>query len=150
MENKIPPPIILILTGVVMWLVANSSFGYRVAIPYPIAFASVFVGIGFFIAFSALREFKAADTTVNPLQPESATSLVDSGIFSRSRNPMYVGLFCIAVGWAIWLGSLSNVIVLMLFVFTITKWQIKPEEEALRKLFGAEYDAYCQRVRRWL
>lgn len=150
MENKIPPPIILLITGVVMWLVAHSPIGYRVVIPYPTLLASVFVAIGFSIAFLALREFRAVDTTVNPLQPESATSLVDSGIFARSRNPMYLGLFCIAVGWGLWLGSLSNVVVLTLFVFAITKWQIKPEEEALRKLFGADFEAYCQRVRRWL
>jgi protein-S-isoprenylcysteine O-methyltransferase Ste14 len=68
---------------------------------------------------------------VNPLSPEKAKSLVDSGIFSVSRNPMYVGLLLISAGWALWLGSLANIAVIALFVFVITNLQIKPEEDAL-------------------
>ena len=149
MKNKIPPPILLLITGAIMWLVAHSDFAYPVPVSYPLVLSLSLVVIGFLIAFLAMRQFGAVETTVNPLSPESATSLVSTGIFSRSRNPMYVGLLCISAGWTVWLGSLTNIAVIVLFVLVITELQIKPEESALNKLFGEAYEEYCKRVRRW-
>ena len=63
---------------------------------------------------------------------------------------MYVGLFLLLTGWTIWLGALSNVALLIVFVIVMTELQIKPEEKALETLFGQEYGDYCQRVRRWI
>ncbi len=149
MKAKVPPPILLLTTGIIMWLVAHSEFAYPVAVPYPLLLSLSVAALGIVIAVLAIRLFSAAETTVNPLSPETATSLVTNGIFSRSRNPMYVCLLLISTGWALWLGSLSNLIVIVLFVVVITELQIKPEEEALRAIFGEDYDAYCRQVRRW-
>ena len=63
---------------------------------------------------------------------------------------MYVGLLVILIGWAVWLGSLSNILVLILFWVVITELQIKPEEAALRTLFGQDYEKYCRQVARWV
>ena len=150
MKNKIPPPILLLITGTIMWFVAKSEFANLISIPYPLALSISLAVIGVAIAAIAGRQFKIAQTTVNPLSPESATSLVDTGIFSVSRNPMYVGLLLISAGWAVWLGSLTNIAVIVLFVFAITKLQIEPEEDALTKLFGEKYTEYCRKVRRWI
>jgi protein-S-isoprenylcysteine O-methyltransferase Ste14 len=84
------------------------------------------------------------------LSPETATSLVDGGIFSVSRNPMYVGLLLVSIGWAVWLASLTNIAVIVLSVVVMTNLQIKPEEDALRKLFVEKYAEYCRNVRRWI
>ncbi|MDH5305282.1 MAG: isoprenylcysteine carboxylmethyltransferase family protein, partial [Gammaproteobacteria bacterium] len=86
----------------------------------------------------------------NPLKPETASALVQSGIFGKTRNPMYVGLLLILSGWAVWLESLSCLGLLLLFVVAITELQIKPEEAAMRKLFGDEYLRYCEKVGRWI
>ncbi len=150
MKNKIPPPILLLITGAIMWFVAKSEFAYPISIPYPLALSISLAVIGIAVAAIAGRQFGIAKTTVNPLSPETATSLVDGGIFSVSRNPMYVGLLLISIGWASWLGSLTNIAVIVLFVVAITNLQIKPEEEALRKLFGEKFDDYCRNVRRWI
>ena len=150
MKNKIPPPIILLLSGIAMWFVAHSEFAYSVAIPFALAVAIALAAVGIFIAASAIRQFRTAETTVNPLQPEEATSLVDSGIFARTRNPMYVGLFLVLSAWATWLQSMSNLLLLLAFVAYITYLQIKPEEAAMRKVFGQAYTDYCKRVRRWI
>ena len=149
MKNKVPPPILLLLSGVVMWFVARSEFAYPFSLPYSLVFAIVLAAIGAMVSVSAIKKFRAADTTVNPLKPDTASSLVHTGIFRLSRNPMYVGLLFFLSGWAVWLGSLSNVVVLLAFVLFITELQIKPEEAALKKLFGQGYIEYCQRVRRW-
>ncbi|MGI9271948.1 MAG: methyltransferase family protein [Woeseiaceae bacterium] len=150
MKNKVPPPILLLLFGAAMWFVAKSEFAYPVSIPYALIIAIVIAVIGVSIAVLALRRFSAAETTVNPLKPDTATSLVQSGIFSKSRNPMYVGLVMDLVAWSVWLQSLGNIVLLLVFIVVLNEWQIKPEEAAMRKLFGDEYADYCKKVRRWL
>jgi len=150
MKNIIPPPIVLLLFGIAMWFVAHSEFAYPVAIPYALAVAIVIAAAGITVGAIAIRQFSAAKTTVNPLHPEKATSLVDSGIFAKTRNPMYVGLFLDLSAWAIWLQSMSNLLLLLAFVLYITYLQIKPEEAAMRKVFGQTYADYCERVRRWI
>ena len=132
-----------------MWFVARSPFAVPLAIPYRLPLALLAAAAGIVVIAAAIRRFGKAETTVNPLDPNAATSLVTAGIFEHSRNPMYVGLLLIAFGWAIWLSSLANLVVLVLFVVLITELQIKPEEAALRQLFGDAYDQYCRRVRRW-
>ncbi len=149
MKNKIPPPVLLLLSGAAMWFVAHSEFAFAVSIPFLFIPAIVLAAIGAVISVRAVRQFKSVDTTINPLKPDTASSLVHTGIFSVSRNPMYVGLLFVLSGWAVWLGSLSNIAVLLAFMLFITELQIKPEEAALRKLFGEGYVAYCERVRRW-
>ena len=106
--------------------------------------------IGVFVSASGIREFNKASTTVNPLKPDEASSLVTTGVFRRTRNPMYVGLFLILTGWMVWLESLGNLLMLAVFVLVLTELQIKPEERALRQLFGEEYVRYCSQVRRWI
>ena len=150
MKNKIPPPIVLLLFGTAMWFVAHSGYAYPVVIPFALFIALALVIIGLLIAVTATRQFSAAQTTINPLQPDAATTLVDSGIFARTRNPMYVGLFLFMLAWAIWLQSIANIPLLLTFVLFITHLQIKPEEAALRKVFGEPYLDYCKRVRRWI
>jgi protein-S-isoprenylcysteine O-methyltransferase Ste14 len=149
MKNKIPPPILLLIFGIAMWFVARSGFAYPVAVPYALIIAIAVAVLGVSISVNALRQFSAAETTINPLQPDEATSLVQGGIFGKTRNPMYVGLSLVLTGWVIWLESLGNIAVLLVFVLVLTELQIKPEEAAMRTLFGDEYDDYCKRVRRW-
>ncbi len=150
LKNKIPPPVLLLIFGVAMWFLAHSAFAFVVAIPYALVLAIALAAIGIFISGSAIRRFRAADTTVNPLKPETASALVQSGIFGKTRNPMYVGLLLILSGWAVWLQSLACLAILPLFAVTITELQIKPEEAAMRKLFGDEYQRYCDKVGRWI
>ena len=150
LKNKIPPPVLLLIFGVAMWFLAHSAFAFAIAIPYALVLAIALAAIGIFISGSAIRRFRAADTTVNPLKPETASALVQSGIFGKTRNPMYVGLLLILSGWAVWLQSLACLAILPLFVVAITELQIKPEEAAMRKLFGDEYQRYCDKVGRWI
>jgi len=150
MKHKIPPPVILLLSGIAAWFVARSGFAYPVAIPYALVIAIGLAAAGLLIAGSAIRLFGSAETTVNPLKPSEASALVDTGIFARTRNPMYLGLLFVLAGWAVWLQSATNILILLAFVLYITELQIKPEEAALRQIFGQDYEDYCQRVRRWI
>lgn len=71
-------------------------------------------------------------------------------MYRLTRNPMYLGLLLVLVGWAIVLGSVSSFIVLPLFVVILTVQQIIPEEKVLEQKFGQQYRDYKQSVRRWL
>lgn len=150
MQNKIPPPIWMLLFGIAMWFVARSDYGYPVEIPYAWIPAALIIAFGLSYTIPAIRSFGKAETTINPLKPDEASSLVTTGVFGRSRNPMYVGLAMALLAWTVWLGSATNLGVLALFVVVITMLQIKPEERALRELFGEEYAEYCRNVRRWI
>jgi len=98
----------------------------------------------------ALIQFRRAQTTVNPHKPEDAMALVTTGVFAWTRNPMYLGLTVLLLGLAIKLGALSAFLGPLLFVPLIQRFQIRPEEHALRHKFGERYDQYCRRVNRWL
>jgi len=98
----------------------------------------------------AFFQFWRAHTTINPHRPESATKLVTSGVYAWTRNPMYLGLSVLLLGWAINLGTLTPLVLAPLFIPLIRHVQIGPEEHALRARFGEDYARYCQRVNRWL
>lgn len=98
---------------------------------------------------AAFYQFHRAHTTFNPFRPEAATVLVTAGVFAWTRNPMYLGLFLLLLGWAVELGTLSAFAGPLLFVPLIQYVQIRAEERALHLQFGSDYDRYCQRVNRW-
>jgi protein-S-isoprenylcysteine O-methyltransferase Ste14 len=94
--------------------------------------------------------FRRASTTLDPHRPEDAATLVTTGIYRATRNPMYLGLAMILVGWIVWLAHPLAIAALCLFVAWITRFQILPEERALRAAFRERYDHYRERTRRWL
>ena len=72
------------------------------------------------------------------------------GLYRFTRNPMYLGMLTWLAGWGIYLGSLSPLIMLPVFIWVLTVQQIIPEETVLAEKFGDDYLAYKQKVRRWL
>ena len=102
------------------------------------------------MALAGNREFKRARTTINPFRPENSTVLVTSGIFRITRNPMYVGLTLVLLGWAAFLSSGWGLLGPVVFALYINCFQIAPEERVLSAKFGEAYTRYTARVRRWL
>lgn len=150
MKLLIPPPIIALLCGLAMWGIAEAFPQMRFAFPFQSLLAGGFVAVGLALDLISIGAFRKAKTTVTPLTPEKATSLVVTGLYRYTRNPMYLGLLLILSGIAIWLGSPINGMILIAFVGYITAFQIAPEEARLVKLFGSDYKRYRARVRRWL
>jgi protein-S-isoprenylcysteine O-methyltransferase Ste14 len=105
-------------------------------------------GLGFDLA--GLFYFVRARTTINPLKPASTSSLVSSGVYRFTRNPMYLGMLLVLLAWAAFLSSVAALLVAPLFVLYINRFQIIPEERILASKFGAEFAAYKKKVRRWL
>lgn len=146
---KIPPPIWLLMFGTLMW-VLHRRLPVSTIFGAPLNRAGwLLVAGGALIIAAAMLQFRRANTTINPNTPAKASSLVTSGIFGYSRNPMYLGLSIVLSGWAIVLGSLSPWLAVPLFVLVITRLQIEPEEAVLAVLFDEPYRTYCARVGRW-
>jgi protein-S-isoprenylcysteine O-methyltransferase Ste14 len=102
------------------------------------------------LAAGSVRRFRVSGTTVEPFRPELTSALVTSGPNALTRNPMYVGMAGLLGAHALVRGGWLTVLPLAAFVAVIDLTQIRPEEAALRELFGEEYDAYCARAPRWL
>ena len=115
-----------------------------------IYFAIFLVAVGFFIGLTAIRRFYQVDTTVLPQEMDSSSALVTGGILKITRNPMYLGMAVVIAGVGIGIGSWAALPILGFFVFWITEYQIKPEERALFKIFGSEFEDYKSKVRRWI
>jgi protein-S-isoprenylcysteine O-methyltransferase Ste14 len=112
--------------------------------------AAAIAVLGVAIAVSGVIAFRRARTTTNPVHPGKASSLVRSGVYRITRNPMYLGVTIVLTGWAFGLGSAMTMIGPMLFVAYVTVFQIAPEERVLLGIFGDDYREYTRRVRRWI
>jgi protein-S-isoprenylcysteine O-methyltransferase Ste14 len=150
LELKIPPLALCAVFAVVIL-----AFGYAVPIanaPFPghrvAAITILLVGVA--VAVAGVVQFRRARTTVNPMAPNRASSIVGSGVFALSRNPMYLGMALALLGLSAWRSTLLGYLLVPLFCLYMTKFQIKPEERALLARFGEEFAAYMARVRRWL
>jgi len=150
LDHKIPPPAVALLFAGLMWLLSASESSMALAVPWRQAIAVTAWCMGVTIAAAGLFEFWRAKTTVNPLLPEAATSIVTSGIYRYSRNPMYLALLFGLLGWAVWLSHLIAYGLLPFFILYINRFQIEPEERALLAKFGEQFTNYRSAVRRWL
>lgn len=150
LELRIPPVALFLVAAAAMGGLALALPGLRFDFTGQLLAASIVLLAAGLVGLAGVRVFARHETTVNPLRPERASRLVAAGIYRYSRNPMYLALALALAAWAIWLGSWPAVPVVPAFVLAMNRWQIRPEERALATLFGAEYEAYCRRVRRWL
>lgn len=150
LELKIPPPLVALAAAAATWIVSR----HTPALPLPgllRAMAAVAIALaGGAFSLGGLLAFRAAKTTVNPMKPESASSLVSSGVYRLTRNPMYLGLSLVLVAWAVLLASAWALVGPLCFVFYIGRFQIAPEERVLARMFGEQFAQYKSRVRRWL
>ena len=154
LEHRIPPPLIDLACAALMWVLARwlpqaqwwprgaSWLVWLVAIALALA--------GGLIALAGVHEFKRARTTINPLAPQRTSSLVVGGVYQYTRNPMYLGMLLVLIGWGVWLGNAAALVAgPLLAVLALNALQIGPEERVMRERFGDDYARYVARVRRW-
>ena len=111
----------------------------------------ILIGLeGIIIIFLSIRLFREYQTTINPFKAHETSRLITSGIYSFTRNPMYLGLSSIQVAFGIYLGAYVSIFLIPSFITYITYKQIIYEEQILEKKFGDEYINYLKSVRRWI
>lgn len=150
LELRVPPPAVMLTAVLLMALLDRLLPGAAWRLPGHWGVAAALALLGVAVALTGVLAFRRAQTTVSPLAPERATALVTTGVYARSRNPMYLGLLLMLAGWGAYLGHAAAWLLLPAFVVYMNRYQIGPEERALQARFGAAYTAYAQRVRRWV
>ena len=149
LELKIPPLPLAAGFGVLMWAIDRwlPMQTDRSWVRTVIALAIFGLAVG--IVVTAVIGFRRARTTVDPFHPEAASTIVTTGIYRMTRNPMYLGFLLALIALAVFLGNVSSAVLPLIFVAYMNRFQIGPEERALRAQFGASYEAYLRSVRRW-
>lgn len=147
-KKMIMPPVYFIVLSVIS-IALNFIFPIKEIIYAPFSYLGIIV-IGFGIAMNLWTHaiYKKRNTTVLP--SGSPTSLVTSGPFRISRNPMYLGMTAMLLGIAIFLGSLVTFVFPLIFIVIIQTKFIPMEEKNLERIFGKEYGDYKRKVRRWV
>ncbi|RDY62024.1 isoprenylcysteine carboxylmethyltransferase family protein [Flagellimonas nanhaiensis] len=149
MRIMILPPIVMLIFGVLMYVLAEflpfgdfDFFGRK-------EFAVFLFGLGVLVMFLGLLQFILARTTTNPINLKKTSFLVKKGIYKYTRNPMYLGMLLFLLALGLKLGNAFNTLLAVGFVYYMNHFQIKFEEKALEELFGKEYRTYCKETRRW-
>ena len=150
LELRIPPLLVWLVIAGAMFGVAYFAPRLSFTLAGSSAIALVLVVLGGALALAGVIAFRGQRTTVNPLTPGASSSVVSSGVYRFSRNPMYLGFLLALAGWAVYLSNAGAALLLPAFVAYMTQYQIKPEERALLAKFGSEFPQYMSQVRRWL
>jgi protein-S-isoprenylcysteine O-methyltransferase Ste14 len=149
-ELKVPPLILTVVIGVLMMLASDYVPKLNGGLVVRIACSLPFLILALYFCLAGVVEFRKHKTTVDPRCPDKASGLVDTGVYRFSRNPMYVGFALFLVATVVALGAPLLLLGVLLFVIYMNRFQIRPEEQCLFDLFGATYEQYTRKVRRWL
>ncbi|MDB4901745.1 MAG: isoprenylcysteine carboxylmethyltransferase family protein [Mucilaginibacter sp.] len=147
---KIPPPLFYVVTFLLSVFIQKHFFiNYFIfqSLPFKIA-AVVLILISLTFIIPALLQFIKTKNTVITVKP--ANSLQVSGVYSVSRNPMYLGLLLLYAGLVFLAGNWWTIIFMPVLITAITLLIILPEEHYLQREFGETYSLYKEKVRRWL
>ncbi len=150
LNHRIPPPILTVFTALLMWGLAQATPRWPLPDGLRLLGSGALLLVGLAFLASGFLAFRAAKTTINPVNIEAASSLVTSGVFRVSRNPMYVGFTAVLAAWTVYLAAPCAVTGVLGFMLFIYRFQILPEEQVMHAKFGAEFETYRRSVRRWL
>ncbi len=153
LKLKCPPPIVMLLSGLLSLLLSQRGGEFlqlQIADMSNLLWPLSFLLAGVALAAAGVKEFITHHTTINPLEPNKTKHLVMSGVFQLTRNPMYLGMLIVLLGWGDFLDNFLGFSGALVFFLYMTAFQIKPEEAIMRDKFGEPYRQYCQSVRRWL
>jgi protein-S-isoprenylcysteine O-methyltransferase Ste14 len=141
---------VAVLFAAAMWGAARVTPSMALPRAARVSAAIALAALGAGLSLAGVASFRRAKTTVNPTRPDAVSTLVTSGVYRVTRNPMYLGFLLILLGWAAFLSNPLALIVAMAFVVYMNRFQILAEERALAALFGPPFSAYRAKVRRWL
>ena len=148
MRKRLLPPVFLFV-GIILMLGLDFLLPIARLLSFPWTLIGIFVmAVGIALTLAGARTIKRHGTTIKPF--EVSSSLVRTGLFAFTRNPIYVGMIVFLVGVALLLGKLSPFAICIAFALLLHYRFVRMEERMLAERFGAEWQDYSVRVRRWL
>ncbi|WP_396589626.1 methyltransferase family protein [Allomuricauda sp. R78024] len=149
MKLRITPPLVMLIFACLMYIL-NRFLPFGTFDFFGRTELAVFlISLAFIVMALAIFQFLRAKTTTNPINLTKTSSLVTTGIFKYTRNPMYLGMLLILLAFGLKLGNAFNTLLAAGFVYFMNYFQIENEEKALTELFNKEYIMYCKATRRW-
>ena len=143
------PPVWLVGFIAVTWVQAQYfAFGLNLGGAVADLMGGLLVGGGVLLMLLALAEFRKHRTTIIPHNTPSA--LIQSGIFSRTRNPIYLGDALILAGLILRFDAVLSLALIPIFVWVIERRFILPEEGRMRREFKVDFARYERKTRRWV
>lgn len=143
------PPVWLIAFAVLAWAQARyMALGLSLDSGLTDLLSGVLIGGGVLMAVLAIVEFRRHKTTVIP--HETPTAMVQTGIYKRSRNPIYVGDVLILAGLILRFDAVLSLVLVPVFVWVLERRFILPEEDRLRRQFRTDFARYERKTRRWI
>jgi protein-S-isoprenylcysteine O-methyltransferase Ste14 len=148
--NKINvPPVWLAAFVAIAWIQSDYfSFGLGFGGAWADFAGGLLVGGGLVLLVIAAVEFRRHKTTIIP--HETASALIQSGIFSKTRNPIYLGDVLILAGLILRWDAVPSLALVPIFVWVLEKRFIIPEEDRMRRTFRTDFARYEAKVRRWV
>ncbi len=146
MKFYIPPALLIysIVTMVLLYIFIP-EFNH---ISFPINLIGLVISTIGFILMGKVRDlFRKHQTQVKLGKPNF---LVKEGVFSKSRNPMYVGMFIMVLGFSIFSTNVLALFLPLIFIILVRVIFIRKEEKIMYRTFGQEYIDYKNKVRRWI
>ena len=140
----------MLLCAAFAWLLARSAPRFTFILPARITIAVILALAGISLALSGVLAFRKAQTTLNPHTPEKSSAIVQSGPYGFTRNPMYLGLVLVLLGFCAYLANSLTLLAVVVFVAYTIRFQIIPEERVLLERFGESFEQYVKSVRRWI
>ena len=150
LEHRAPPPLVALLIGLAMWGAAHFAAPMAAPRALRLGLAAALAMAGLGLGGAGLLAFRRAGASVDPHHIDKGEALVCEGVYRFTRNPMYLGVALLLLGYAIFLLRPVDFLGPLAFVAYITRFQIQPEERAMARKFGARYAAYKRTTRRWL
>ena len=149
LETRIPPPIWALLFVALTYGIAQLDLGWEFGGGPSVGLVVAVLGV--VIAALAVIDVVGAGSSVDPHDFSKTYSLQTTGVYRLSRNPMYLGLAALVLGFGLAIGdSVGALVGTIGFVLVITRLQIVPEERAMAKKFPKRYPKYREQTRRWL
>ena len=143
------PPVWLILAIAAAWWQARLlPLGLSLEGAVTDALSGLLIGAGVILIVAAALAFRRARTTIIPHQ--TPANLITSGIFARTRNPIYLADALILTGFILRFDAVASLVLVPIFVWWIERRFIIPEENRMRRTFRADFAAYERKVRRWV
>ncbi|CAL6048805.1 isoprenylcysteine_carboxylmethyltransferase family protein [Hexamita inflata] len=142
LQMKVPPMLLLVLCYILVYFTSRRIYFSLTAL-FLISFGSI-------LMLTATFQFKQSKTSLNPINTQRVSNIIQTGAFKLSRNPIYLGAFVFLLSSAFVFRTVFGFIISVFFSLFLNQFQIKPEETFLKGKFGQEYEEYCQRVRRWI
>ncbi|MDR9393010.1 methyltransferase family protein [Roseovarius sp. SYSU LYC5161] len=144
----LPPVWLAGAIALAWWQSTYSTLGLGFGGAWSDLAGGVLVGGGVLLMLLAVAEFRKHKTTVVP--HHTPERLIQTGIFSRTRNPIYLGDALVLAGLILRWDAVLSLPLIPVFVWIIEKRFIEPEEDRMRRAFRMEFARYCEKTRRWI